>query len=214
MLNFTRSIRNAATVLLLWAVAATASAVQPTETPLERFFRGLDSLSAAFEQTLYDAQGSVTQSAAGRLSIQRPGRFRWDYDTPYKQLVLGDGERLWTYDADLEQATVKPQDDTLAGTPALLLSTQQQPSELFDIQALPPRDSEQWYELTPRAQDTQFNQLRLGFMDDRLVAMELIDAFEQLTQFRFSELQRNGPLAAGLFKFTPPPGVDVIGDTP
>lgn len=214
MSKFAQRVRSAATVILLWAVAAVASAAQSVETPLERFFLGLDNLSAAFEQTLYDAQGRITQTATGRLSIQRPGRFRWDYDTPYQQLVLGDGERLWTYDADLEQATVKPQDDTLAGTPALLLSAQQQPRELFDIQALPPRDGEDWYELTPRAQDTQFNQLRLGFVDDNLVAMELIDAFEQLTQFRFSDIRRNTPLAAGLFTFTPPPGVDVIGDAP
>lgn len=214
MSKFAQRVRNSATVILLWAIAAVASAVETAETPLDRFFLGLDNLSAAFEQTLYDAQGQVTQTATGRLSIQRPGRFRWDYDTPYKQLVLGDGERLWTYDADLEQATVKPQDDTLAGTPALLLSAQQQPRELFDIQALPPRDGETWYELTPRAQDTQFNELRLGFVDDSLVAMELIDAFEQLTQFRFSDTRRNSPLAAGLFSFTPPAGVDVIGDAP
>lgn len=214
MSKFAHRVRYTATGILLWAVATAALAASSAETPLDRFFRGLDNLTAAFEQTLYDAQGRVTQTATGRLSIQRPGRFRWDYDTPYKQLVLGDGERLWTYDADLEQATVKPQDDTLAGTPALLLSAQQQPRELFDIQTLPARDGEAWFQLTPRAQDTQFNQLRLGFVGDSLVAMELIDAFEQLTQFRFNDIQRNSPLAAGLFSFTPPAGVDVIGDTP
>lgn len=211
MFRFANHIRRLPAVMLAWLIT-TASVVAADATPLDRFFQSLDNLSASFEQTLYDAQGRVTQSATGRLSIQRPGKFRWDYDTPYKQLVLGDGERLWTYDADLEQATVKPQDETLAGTPALLLSARQQPRELFDIQALPARDGEVWFELTPRAQDTQFNQLRLGFIDDNLVAMELIDAFEQLTQFRFGELQRNAPLAAGLFTFTPPSGVDVIGE--
>lgn len=212
MSRFRNLVRRLPAVML--ACLITTAGVAAETTPLDRFFQGLDNLSASFEQTLYDAQGQVTQSAAGRLSIQRPGRFRWDYDTPYKQLVLGDGERLWTYDADLEQATVKPQDDTLAGTPALLLSAQQPPRELFDIRPLPPRDGEDWYELTPRAQDTQFNELRLGFAGDELVAMELIDAFGQLTQFRFSDLQRNVPLASGLFSFAPPPGVDVIGDTP
>ncbi|MFN2308556.1 MAG: outer membrane lipoprotein chaperone LolA [Gammaproteobacteria bacterium] len=211
MSKYAQRLRAMATALLLWAVAA---AVPAAESSLECFFRDLDSLSAAFEQTLYDAQGQVMQSAVGRVSIQRPGRFRWDYTAPNQQLVLGDGARLWTYDAELEQATVKPQDATLAGTPALLLSAQQPPSALFDIQALAPRDAEQWYALTPHAQDTQFSQLRLGFRDDVLVAMELIDAFEQLTQIRFSDLQRNVPLAAGLFDFTPPDGVDVIGDTP
>lgn len=209
---FTNHVRRLPLLVLAWLIAT--AAVAADATPLDRFFQGLDNLSASFEQTLYDAQGQVTQSATGRLSIQRPGKFRWDYETPYQQLVLGDGERLWTYDADLEQATVKPQDDTLAGTPALLLSARQPPRELFDIQTLPARDGEDWYALAPRAQDTQFNELRLGFVGDTLVAMELIDGFGQLTQFRFGELQRNVPLADGLFRFTPPPGVDLIGDTP
>lgn len=213
MLNLASHVRTALAVMLLWTVALVAEA-----TPLDRFFAGLHTLSAQFDQTIVDAQGQVTQSAGGRLSIQRPGKFRWDYDTPYKQLVLGNGEELWTYDADLEQATVKPQSDALAGTPALLLSAEEQPGELFVIAALPARDGEQWFELTPKTDkglgDTQFNQLRLGFVEDMLVAMELVDGFDQTTQIRFSDLRRNGPLAAGLFHFTPPDGVDVIGAAP
>ncbi|HEY9198423.1 MAG TPA: outer membrane lipoprotein chaperone LolA [Gammaproteobacteria bacterium] len=212
MTNIVRGLAN----LLLWSLLSSTCAVAAEATPLDRFFAGLHTLSAQFEQTIADTQGKVTQNASGRLSIQRPGKFRWDYDTPYKQLVLGDGERLWTYDADLEQATVKPQSDALAGTPALLLSAQEQPSELFGITPLPARDGEHWFELTPKPGeglgDTQFNQLRLGFAGDTLVAMELVDAFEQTTLIRFSGLERNGPLAAGLFHFTPPEGVDVIGD--
>lgn len=196
----------------LFGISTTAAAAE--STLLDRYFDGLQTLSAAFEQTLYDAQGSVTQTAQGRLSIQRPGRFRWDYDSPYRQLVLGDGQRIWTFDADLEQATVRPQDDALAGTPALLLSADQPPRSLFVIKPLPMRDDETWYELSPLAQDTQFNQLRLGFNGDSLVAMELIDGFDQLTVFRFSDGKRNGPVAAGLFKFVPPPGVDIIGTPP
>lgn len=205
-------------LLLLCAVSLAAQAAGTTDSVLDRFFRDLETLSAGFEQTLRDADGKVTQHATGQLSIQRPGRFRWDYRTPYEQLVLGDGERLWTYDADLAQATVKPQEQALAGTPALLLSAAEQPRELFDIQPLPMRDSEAWFELTPKSEqgigDSQFDQLRLGFEGDSLVAMELIDSFEQTTQIRFRGLQRNLPLAAGLFDFTPPSGVDVIGDAP
>lgn len=210
------SARKVLAAILVWAMVTVASAAEAT--PLDRFFAGLHTLSAQFEQTIVDAQGQVTQSASGRLSIQRPGKFRWDYDTPYKQLVLGNGEELWTYDADLEQATVKPQSDALAGTPALLLSAQEQPSELFDIVPLPARDGEQWFDLTPKPGeglgDTQFNQLRLGFAEDVLVAMELVDGFDQTTQIRFSDLVRNEPLPAGLFSFTPPDGVDVIGAAP
>ena len=214
MMNIVRGLAS----LLLWSLLSGTYAVAAEATPLDRFFAGLHTLSAQFEQTIVDAQGQVTQSASGRLSIQRPGKFRWDYETPYKQLVLGDGEELWTYDADLEQATVKPQSDALAGTPALLLSAQEQPGELFTVSALPERDGEQWFELTPKTDkglgDTQFNQLRLGFADDVLVAMELVDGFDQTTQIRFSGLRRNVTLETDLFKFTPPDGVDVIGAAP
>lgn len=213
MPNLAFHVRTVLAAILLWTVTLVAQA-----TPLDRFFTDLHTLSAQFEQTIVDTQGQVTQRASGQLSIQRPGKFRWDYDTPYKQLVLGDGEELWTYDADLEQATVKPQSDALAGTPALLLSAQEQPSELFTIAALPARDGEQWFELRSKTDkglgDTQFNQLRLGFAGDVLVAMELVDAFEQTTQIRFSGLRRNTALAADLFRFTPPDGVDVIGTAP
>ena len=205
-------------LFLLCVVSLATQAAGTADSVLDRFFRDLETLSAEFEQTLRDVDGKVTQHATGQLSIQRPGRFRWDYRTPYEQLVLGDGERLWTYDADLAQATVKPQEQALAGTPALLLSAGEQPRELFNIQALPGRGGELWFELTPKSGqgigDSQFDQLRLGFEDDNLVAMELVDSFEQTTQIRFNGLQRNAPLASGLFDFTPPAGVDVIGDAP
>lgn len=214
MSNFVRSIRSSIAVMLVWALASAAAAADAAASSIDRFFAGLQTLSADFEQTLYDAKGTLTQTAQGRLSIRRPGRFRWDYSSPYRQLVLGDGQRLWTYDADLEQATVKPQEDALAGTPALLLSADQQPRELFSVTPMMPQDDGQWYELRPLAQDTQFNRLRLGFRDDVLVAMELVDGFDQLTVFRFSGVVRNGPLPADLFRFVPPAGVDVIGNAP
>lgn len=209
----TRLLGRFIALMSLCLMAGAAFSAEPTTTSMDRFFRDLDNLAAGFEQTISDAQGKITQTATGRLSIQRPGKFRWDYDTPYKQLVLGDGQRLWTYDVDLEQATVKPQQDALAGTPALLLSAKEQPRALFNVKSLPARDDEEWFELTPHAQDTQFNQLRLGFRDDLLVAMELVDGFDQLTQFRFSDLHTNGPVSAQLFRFVPPAGVDVIGET-
>lgn len=203
-------------LLTVCFIAATANAGDTAA--LDRFFSGLRTFSAHFEQTIVDAKGQTTQNASGRLSIQRPGKFRWDYDQPYKQMVLGDGQQLWTYDADLEQATVKPQSDALAGTPALLLSAQEQPGELFSIEALPARDGEQWFELKPKGGEnvdgTQFNRLRLGFMDAMLVAMELVDAFDQTTLIRFSETRRNGALQDGSFTFIPPEGVDVIGTVP
>lgn len=204
--------------LLLWSLLSVAHAADTGATALEQFFNGLHNLTADFSQTITDVKGVVTQNANGKVTIQRPGKFRWDYVTPYEQLVLGDGEHLWTYDADLQQATVKPQGDALTGTPALLLSSGEQPQALFEVQAIAARDGEAWFELTPKSQDgladTQFNQLRLGFANGVLVAMELVDAFDQTTLIRFNDLQRNGGVSATVFDFTPPPGVDVIGEMP
>ncbi|MBI5040707.1 MAG: outer membrane lipoprotein chaperone LolA [Gammaproteobacteria bacterium] len=214
MTNIVRGLAS----LLLWSLLSGAHAADAGSTSLEQFFTGLHNLTANFDQTITDVKGIVTQNASGKVTIQRPGKFRWDYVTPYEQLVLGDGQHLWTYDADLEQATVKPQSDALAGTPALLLSAEEQPGDLFNIAPLPARDSEDWFELTPKSKnglgDTQFNQLRLGFVHGTLVAMELVDAFDQTTLIRFSDLNRNGGVSAVLFDFTPPAGVDVIGEMP
>ena len=214
MTNIVRGL----TSLLLWSLLSGAHAAEAGATSLEQFFTGLHNLTANFDQTITDVKGVVTQNASGKVTIQRPGKFRWDYVTPYEQLVLGDGQHLWTYDADLEQATVKPQGDALAGTPASLLSAEEQPSDLFNIAPLPSRHGEDWFELTPKTQqglgDTQFNQLRLGFVHGTLVAMELVDAFDQTTLIRFNDLSRNGGVSAKLFDFTPPAGVDVIGELP
>lgn len=201
-------------VVMLWSLLASVSSVQADSTPMDNFFTGLSTFTATFEQTITDTKGIVTQEASGVVTISRPGQFRWDYTAPYEQVVLGDGEHLWTYDADLEQATVKPQADALAGTPALLLSAEEQPSALFNIKLLPPRADEVWYELLPKSTDTQFSQLRLGFKGNVLAVMELVDAFEQTTQIRFSNLRRNDSINTDLFDFTPPAGVDVIGEMP
>ena len=220
MMNFVRGTRVLRSLagLLLYGLLSSAVVAESGATPLDHFFIGLSTFTARFDQTITDAKGVVTQNASGKVTIQRPGKFSWDYTTPYEQLVLGDGQHLWTYDADLEQATIKPQGDALAGTPALLLSAREQPQDLFDVKVIAARDGEAWFELTPKSQDgladTQFSQLRLGFANDVLVAMELVDAFEQTTLIRFNDLRRNGHVETGLFNFTPKAGVDVIGEIP
>lgn len=181
-------------------------------TVFERFFDGLRTFRSDFEQQVYDRYGELVQKGAGEVYIQRPGRFRWNYDEPYTQVILGDGDTLWTYDADLEQATRKPQEEILMGTPAVLLSSVEDPAEIFNI-AHVGRDSEaEWVELMPRDTDSQFEAIRLGFAEDQLVRMVLIDAFGQRTDIRFISPQRNIALDPGLFQFDPPPGTDVIGE--
>jgi outer membrane lipoprotein carrier protein len=153
----------------------------------------------------------VVRSAAGKLYLQRPGKFRWDYTEPSEQLVLADGKQIWFYDKDLSQANVRDMDSTLANTPASLLSGSGPVSEQFDITALPAKGGLQWFQLIPKRANTDFQVVRIGFDHGELASMFLADKLSQVTQLTFSHSTRNAPLAADLFSFTPPPGVDVIG---
>jgi outer membrane lipoprotein carrier protein len=191
---------------LMGATAATTPAAQ-----VEKYLSGLASWTADFEQTIDDGHGHVLRSAAGRLYLQRPGKFRWDYSQPSEQLVLADGKQIWFYDKDLAQANVRDMDTSLASTPASLLSDNGSVSTQFDVTALPPSTGLQWFQLVPKHANTDFQLVRIGFDKGELRSMFLADKLNQITQLTFSNSKRNVRLAPDLFSFVPPPGVDVIG---
>ncbi len=188
--------------------AARAAAAQD----VEKLLAGLATWSADFTQTIDDGHGKVLRSAAGKLYLQRPGKFRWDYTEPSEQLVLADGKEIWFYDKDLAQANVRDMDATLANTPASLLSGGGSVSSQFDIKSLPPAGGLQWYQLVPKQANTDFQLVRIGFdKTGELASMFLADKLNQVTQLTFTHPSRNPTLPADLFSFTPPAGVDVIG---
>ena len=172
---------------------------------------GLATWSADFSQTIDDGHGKVMRSAAGKLYLQKPGKFRWDYSQPSEQLILADGKQIWFYDKDLQQANVRDMDASLANTPAVLLSGAGSLSSQFDVTSLPPSDGLEWYQLIPKHADTDFQLVRIGFRHGDLASMFLADKLNQITQLTFSNPSRNAKFAADLFTFVPPPGVDVIG---
>ena len=178
---------------------------------LEKYLSGLATWSADFAQTIDDGHGKVTRSAGGKLYLQKPGKFRWDYTEPSEQLILADGKQIWFYDKDLQQANVRNMDASLANTPAVLLSGGGSLSSQFDVTALPPSDGLEWYQLIPKHSDTDFQLVRIGFRNGDLASMFLADKLNQVTQLTFTNPKRNTKLASDLFKFVPPPGVDVIG---
>ena len=198
-------------VASLWSSSLAQAA--PTDD-VERDLAGLASWSADFGQTIDDGHGKVLRSAAGKLYLQRPGKFRWDYTEPSEQLIVGDGKQIWFYDKDLGQANVRDMDSTLASTPASLLSGGGSVGSQFDIKALPPNGGLQWFQLIPKHPETDFQLVRLGFDRGRLASLFLADKLGQVTQLTFTHSSRNAQLAPGLFSFTPPPGVDVIGRDP
>ena len=214
---------------LLPVQAAAAAAGTPGDLAagrerVERFLGGLQGLEARFSQTLMDRTGQIVDESGGRLSIRRPNRFRWDYLEPHSQLIVADGTRIWLYDADLEQVTVRALDDTLSATPAMLLGGEGNLEDNFTVTQVSHEavaDSAQrghsgallqWVRMEPKRGDTDFKWVRLGFQGETLRFMELADKLGQTTRLEFSELERNPPQDPSRFTFTIPPGADVIGD--
>jgi outer membrane lipoprotein carrier protein len=205
--------------LIVLAAAASASlAAAPAPTPqagqqkVESFLQGLEGLQAQFKQTLTDRSGQPTEEASGTLAISRPDRFRWDYREPYSQVIVSDGARIWIYDSDLEQVTVRKLDETLSATPAMLLSGRSNLSDNFNVTQTSQEGSVEWVRMEPRRDDTDFKWVRLGFEGAVLKYMQLADKLGQTTSLEFSKVERNPPLDPSRFTFTVPPGADVIGD--
>jgi outer membrane lipoprotein carrier protein len=179
---------------------------------LDAFMRRTQSAQGEFEQRIFDRNHRLIQQSSGTLAFQRPGKFRWTYAKPYPQLIVGDGERVWIYDEDLKQVTVRKLDTALGATPAALLAGDNDAMKAFELKDDGEREGLEWLTATPRNRETTFERIRMGFSAVGLERMELTDAFGQTTLLRFIDLRRNPVLDSGLFTFVPPPGVDVIGD--
>ena len=201
-----------AIAIALGGVAATADPAADAQAlaRLEKGLANLASVRAEFTQDLLAKDGTSTEHAAGTLYLKKPGRFRWDYSSP-KQLIVCDGTTLWLYDPELEQATTRRVKETLSQTPAMLLSGEARVRDGFDVRDGGRAAGLDWIVLKPKANDTDFREIRLGFAGDALKRMEFADKLNQRTAIELSHLERNAVLADALFQFVAPPGVDVIG---
>jgi chaperone LolA len=179
---------------------------------LQAFVIGAKTATADFTQTVSDKSGRITQQASGKMRLARPGKFRWDYVAPYEQVIVSDGVKLWLYDADLEQVSVKSLGDVVAGTPAALLAGDNAIEKYFSLKNAGESGGLEWLDATPKNRDTTFERIRMGFKGDVLVQMELFDYFGQRTTLELSRFSRNPQISPSRFKFTPPQGADIIGD--
>ena len=170
--------------------------------------------TARFEQQVFDRAGKVVDRATGTFAFARPGKFRWTYEKPHAQVLVGDGSKLWIHDPDLNQVTVKRIDASISSTPAALLAGKDDITTLFTLRDAGSADGLAWVEATPKAADTGFERVRLGLNGRTLAAMELQDQLGGRTMLRFSELKANAPVSRDTFRFTPPKGADVIEDAP
>lgn len=202
------------TLLLLTAglFAASSTPAAGDADQLDAFLSGLDTLEADFQQTLYDENLNQLEQSRGAFLLSRPDRFRWDYRQPEAQLIVADGEKVWIYDRDLAQVTVRKLGTALGATPATLLSSDAPVEKNFEVSALNPSGGLEWIGLKPRLSDTGFAYIRLGFSGNVLKLMELIDSFGQLTRVEFNNMKRNTRIDSAIFKFEPPKGVDIISD--
>ena len=200
--------------LLLCAMvpAGTAQAAEDSLARVEAYLGSLKTLSAEFAQVVRNRDGDIVERASGTLSLSRPNRFRWDYREPYQQTIVADGSRLWLYDSDLEQVTVRTLESGLGSTPAMLLSGDGRVRDAFDGLVVERKGDWTWSRLRPKQGGSDFEQVSLAF-DARgeLAGMELRDKLGQATLIEFGEVRRNRPLSDELFRFEPPPGADVIG---
>ena len=182
---------------------------------LERFSEFINQTLTArgeFEQKIFDRNRKLLQESRGVLAFSRPGKFRWTYVKPYAQLIVGDGSKVWIYDEDLKQVTVKKLDQALGSTPAALLAGNNEAMRAFYLSDQGTKGGLEWLEALPRDKEGNFERIRMGFGSSGLEVMELLDSFGQTTVLKFTSLQRNPRLDPGLFRFSPPKGADVIGD--
>lgn len=194
---------------MLLATAAQAGA----SDKLRNFITSSQSGQANFTQVVQDKKGKKIQSASGTMQFVRPGKFRWVYQKPYEQIIVGDGAKFWLYDVDLNQVTVKKLDAALGSSPAALLSGNNEIERAFVLQDSGTRDGLDWLEAKAKTPDTGFDKISMAFnAQGELVVMELRDAFGLTTVLRFSNMQRNPQLSPQLFKFVPPKGADVLGE--
>jgi len=191
----------------LFASFAQASSIER----FQLYLRTTQSAQADFEQKVFDGRRTLLQTATGTFAFERPGRFRWVYATPTPQLIVGDGERVWIYDEDLAQVTVRRLARALGSTPAALLAGSADVAQAFEFTELGARNGLEWLEAKPRDAEAGFERIRLGMSAVGVEAMELVDHFGQTTQLRFSNIERNPTLDPARFRFTPPPGTDVLG---
>ena len=199
--------------MVLWLLAGLTPVVVQADL-VSDYFSGLETIQADFVQTVVDSGGETVQDSQGHVWMQRPGRFRWDYRTPYHQLIVADGKRLWTYDEDLEQATVKDLDAALSSTPAMLLSGYRPLAEVMEWEPDSDNDRYTWFRLHPKERDSAVEKVRIAFDGGELAIIEVVDGFGNHTRIRFSNMRRNQKLDDGLFQLKLPEGTDIIGAAP
>ncbi len=198
---------------VLLGTCIVGSAFAGARDDLDTFTKGLKGLDGQFTQQVYDSQGKLKETSSGEVQLSVPRLFRWEYVKPYPQVIVADGEKVWIYDPDLAQVTVRPQGVQEQSSPLAALIEPTKLDAMFVVEEGGNAGGLEWLELAPKdGQEASFQSARLGFDGGALLRMEVVDLIGQHTKIEFSNWERNPGFAAGTFEYTPPEGVDVIGE--
>jgi outer membrane lipoprotein carrier protein len=208
------AVMRIALLLFLLSVPAISSAADAARMRMQAFSTGLDSVSATFIQSVSDADGRRGDESRGTLALQAPRQFRWETTAPYQQTIVADGTRVWVYEPDLEQVSVRSQNAAEAHSPLTVLTDLSLLDSQYTTSETGERDGLLWLKLTSKAKEPEFEYAELGFDAHALSRMLFKDQLGNTTDIRFSDWKRNPAMSKATFVFTPPEGVDVVGDTP
>ena len=199
----------AASLIAFASLFATAAARADSVDTLRDFVRDVKSGRASFTQTVTAPDGAKRRSSSGSFEFSRPNRFRFAYAKPFEQLIVADGQKVWIFDADLNQVSVRKFSSALGATPAALLAGGSIEKD-FDLSSQAPQDGLDWALALPKLKDGAFQSVRIGFKGKTLAAVEITDAFGQRSMLQFTQMTANAAVPADSFRFTPPAGADVI----
>jgi len=194
---------------VFWGTVASASSEAMQR--LNQFFTTVTTMQSSFSQEVRDENGRVRQKSTGTVALYRPGRFRWEYTSPDRHVIVANGSKVWIYDEELDQVTIKPMQQTLASSPVGLLLNKQPVQKQFQVTEIMSDGRLDWFHMIPHKKDSDFVSMDLGIDQNSIQEMILKDKFGQETRIRLSNTQLGAQIDPSQFKFVPPPGVDVIG---
>jgi outer membrane lipoprotein carrier protein len=201
--------------VILLGLLISNSALADGVSALKAFYRNTNSMRAGFHQEVKDGQGNIVQQVEGTMQLDRPNKFRWDYNKPYEQQIISDGEEVFLFDTELEQVTIRTLNQALGMSPAALLAGGDGVEKNFALKNVqrPEREANiEWVQAMPKVEDGGFERIYIGFKGSELRYMEMIDSFDHTTAIAFNNVERNPSLAVETFLFKVPKGVDVVGE--
>ena len=204
-------IRHLIKILMMLLITTSVSA-ETARQMLETFLQNTTTMQSRFEQRLFDYKNILLQESSGDFKLKRPGRFLWDYKTPYAQQIVSNGKKIWIYDSELEQVTVKNYKQLLAGVPVILFDQKSDLDIDFKVEDLGLKNKLYWVKLVPLKNEGDYKEIQVAMADNKIHRMVFVDGFDQTTAISFKHIEINSPLSDELFDFMPPQGTDVVGD--